>query len=177
MNSKLRAARRAGRVARYHTSTLVHREDVAQHSFNLMNILMVMLNGNVSNDLLVAALLHDQGEYLTGDIPSPVKKMLPPAAKSHIEMVEEQAVNMIHAKGHPVLTEWEHTMLKVADNLDGLLKCIEEVELGNQDLIITGSTYCIYLENLLPKLGGSQSGDMVTDAIKEFNRKVSKYHE
>lgn len=173
MNHKLRAARRAGRVLRYHTSGMVWRENVAEHTFNVMNILMVMTDGQMSHRLLEAALLHDQGEYVSGDIPSPVKKLLGPGARQ-ISLLEEQGINTIHNKGEPKLTDWEYLLLKVADNLDGLLKCTEEVELGNKELIVTGSTYSSYLEMLLPKLGSGPAALMVEDAMLEFHRLLGK---
>ena len=165
MNSLIRAARRAGRVTRYHTSTLVKGEDVAQHTFNMMNLLMVMLNGQVSPALLKAALLHDQGEYVTGDIPSPVKRAM---KLNELDIMETAAINYIHYAGSPSLTEWEHLLLKVADNLDGLLKCTEELRLGNYELDMVGKTYVSYLNELLPSLGGGGVATMVINAIHDF---------
>lgn len=166
MNEKLKAARQAGRVQRYHTTKLIWDEDVAQHTFNVLNLLMVMTQGQVSPNLLKAALLHDQGEYVTGDIPSPVKRTINTSA---IEVMEFTAVNFIHYSGSPDLTDWEHKLLKTADNLDGLLKCTEEVGMGNCGAGPVGATYCEYLRQLLPELGGGPISDMVRDAIGEFN--------
>lgn len=152
--------RRAGGVRRFHCYDMVHTENVAQHTFNVMNLLMIMTGGTLSHKLLEAALLHDQGEYVTGDIPSPIKRMLGSAA-SVINNMEEQAVRMIHVRGTPPLTEWEHAMLKAADNLDGLITAMREVKRGNQPMAEVAAVYAGYLKELGTKLGGGTAGDLV----------------
>ena len=122
MIDKINAARRAGRVVRFHTHDMIRRENVAEHTFNMMNILMIITNGNLSQNLIMAALLHDQGEYVTGDIPSPVKRVLLDVDRGTIDSMESNGVNFIHHRGSPELTTWEHKLLKLADNLDGWLK-------------------------------------------------------
>lgn len=158
-------ARRAGNVHRFHCYDMVHPENVAQHTFNVMNLLMVMTGGTISHRLLEAALLHDQGEYVTGDIPSPIKRMMGGGA-SVLNSMEEQAIQMIHVRGTPDLTEWEHTMLKAADNLDGLLTCVREVKRGNTQMAEVASVYAGYLKELGTKLGGGTAGEIVQYYIK-----------
>lgn len=172
MNEKIRTARKAGRVQRYHTSEVLRTEDVAQHTFNMLNLLMIMTEGSVSVNLMKAALLHDQGEYVTGDIPSPVKKAL--GHYHEIAAMEEAAVNFIHKQGTPKLTKWEHLLLKVADNMDGLIKCTEEVKLGNRDLVPVGRVYVTYLIKQLEEVGGGSISHLISSAIRDFEE-VAKY--
>lgn len=157
MIDKIRAARRAGRVGRYHTHQLLHREDVAQHTFNVMNLLLTLCHGNVSQNLLLAALMHDQGEYCTGDIPSPIKRQLDDESKSRIHDMEYAGVSFIHHRGFPELTEWEAKLLKLADNLDGWLKTNEEVKLGNDDIRDVRTTYALYILDALDDIKGNIS--------------------
>lgn len=157
VTERIGRARRAGRVQRFHCYEMVHREDVAQHTFNVMNLLMILCDGVVSPELMTAALLHDQGEYVTGDIPSPVKRLL----GGKLDEMENAAINMIHKRGIPELTEWQHLMLKAADNLDGLLTCVREIRRGNVLMREVGDTYVKYLKELSPKLGGGQAGEIV----------------
>lgn len=166
MNEKIRTARKAGRVMRYHTSEVLRTEDVAQHTFNMLNLLMILTEGAVSIGLMKAALLHDQGEYVTGDIPSPVKKSL--GHYHELASMEEAAVNFIHKQGSPKLTKWEHTLLKIADNMDGLIKCTEEVKLGNRDLVPVGRVYTNYLFKQLEEVGGGNISHFISSAIRDF---------
>src|SRR5690606_21897357 len=124
MDTKVRLARRAGRVRRYHTAHMVQGEDVAQHTFNCMNLAMILTNGQPSMALLQHILLHDQGEWLTGDVPSPVKRKLNPEARATMDTMEDSAINVIHHCGIPALSAEERHLFKVVDNWDGLLKCL-----------------------------------------------------
>lgn len=175
MNEKIRTARKAGRVMRYHTSEVLRAEDVAQHTFNMLNLLMIITEGSVSANLMKAALLHDQGEYVTGDIPSPVKKSVLSIDQTFLlTSMEEAAVNFIHKQGTPKLTKWEHGLLKIADNMDGLIKCTEEVKLGNRDLVAVGRVYTTYLIKQLEEVGGGNISHFISSAIRDFEE-AAKY--
>lgn len=93
----------------------------------------------------VAALYHDAAEIITGDMPTPVKyrseRML--SAYRALESESEQMLLQLapHALQGPlsgyltgrVLTEPEARLLKAADRLSALIKCIEEVQSGNRE--------------------------------------------
>ena len=64
--------RRAGLVKRYHVWPVIHGQDVASHTWQLMRI-MLALCPDCPRELLVYAMVHDIGEVLTGDVPYPVK--------------------------------------------------------------------------------------------------------
>lgn len=162
MDTKVRLARRAGRVRRYHTAHMVQGEDVAQHTFNCLNLVMILTKGLPSMALLQHVLLHDQGEWLTGDIPSPTKRVLPASAKADIDMLEDQAINLIHRWGIPELSAEDRRLFKLVDNWDGLLKCMEEAIMGSLDAQEIGNNYVQYL---------MQMGDlpsMIKNTIDEF---------
>jgi len=163
---KILAARRAGRVQRFHTYDTLRREDVAQHTFNVMNLLLILTNCNVSKNLIIAALMHDQGEYVTGDIPSPVKLMLKSEPLLNMEVA---AVNFIHHQGGPHLTEWEQKLLKLADNLDGYIKASEEVAMGNMDLKDAKATYLLYLDSMVRHFMGGDIWARATDIMRHYN--------
>ena len=162
MDNKVRLARRAGRVRRYHTAHMVQGEDVAQHTFNCLNLVMILTKGQPSMALLQHVLLHDQGEWLTGDIPSPAKHVIPTVAKMNIDLLEDQAINSIHHCGIPALSAEDRHLFKVVDNWDGLLKCMEEAIMGSLDAQEIGNTYIQYLLKMgnLPEL--------VMETISEF---------
>lgn len=162
MDIKVKLARRAGRVRRYHTAHMVQGEDVAQHTFNCLNLVMILTKGQPSMALLQHVLLHDQGEWLTGDIPSPAKRLMNAEAKATIDTMEDEAINFIHHCGIPELSAEDRRLFKLVDNWDGLIKCIEEAIMGSLDAQEIGNKYVQYLMQMgdLPKL--------VVDTIEEF---------
>ena len=126
----MKTPRQAGNVQRYHTTRLIHSENVAQHSWNVVNTVLALTNGQASRALILAAHLHDAGEVATGDIPSPVKKALGLKRKDWDDL-EDAAVQAMfpYLQGLDLITEQEAHILKVADNMDGLAKCLEELRM------------------------------------------------
>lgn len=146
---RVELARQAGKVARYHARSLVRPESVAEHTFNVLNLIMIITEMRPSYRLITAALLHDMGEYATGDIPSPVKRAMDQQTLNKIEAMEWDAVKRIHPDFVDEITVTEKAILKFADNLDGLFKCCEELELGNQPMIECGENYANYVADML----------------------------
>ena len=91
----------------------------------------------------VAALYHDAAEILTGDLPTPVKyssALLKDAYKALEREAERQLAALAPPKiraplaeaiGGGGLNERERRILKAADRLSALIKCIEERQSGN----------------------------------------------
>lgn len=161
----IKVARAAGNVKRYHTHELLKEEKVGQHTFNMLNILMIVTDRNLSRNLMMAALVHDMGEYETGDIPSPVKRASP-ELKPILDDIEDRAMRAAHVGFYPQLTPWEHKLLKFADNLDGLLKIIDELKLGNKTVRWVGERYLSYLRTM-EDLGPTMNS-LVDEAEEEF---------
>lgn len=161
-------ARRAGRVNRYHQHTLLRSENVAEHTFGLLNLLMVMTDQQITAKLLLAAIKHDMGEYVSGDIPSPVKHNLPVEGQMYIDALEDFGVTEIHANEEG-LSEWEALLLKSCDLLDGLLKCVEEKRMGNYTIESIGEKYAEMLNAKLSELGGGPAAELVQLALTEWH--------
>ena len=93
--------------------------------------------------LAVLALYHDASEILTGDLPTPIKyhdKRIRNAYKSVEAAATEKLVNMLppELRGayEPVLDPRDEELLplvKAADKLSALVKCIEERKAGNRE--------------------------------------------
>lgn len=93
----------------------------------------------------VAALYHDALEILTGDMPTPVKYKNERIHSAYKSLETESTVAMLGllppALRQPMagyltgraLTEPEARILKAADRLSALIKCIEEVQTGNRE--------------------------------------------
>ena len=144
----LRTIREAGAIKRYHTARTIACETVAEHSFNVVNLILVLTEGQASRELILAALTHDMGELAVGDIPSPIKRAMPEEVHSEIERREQQAVLAMHPQVFMELSAEEEHILSLADKLDGLLKCTEELKMGNRHIITIGERYCGYVQSL-----------------------------
>ncbi len=147
--ARIHLAREAGSVKRYHTARVIQSETVAEHSFNVANLILLLTGGTCSQQLIVAALTHDMGEYHTGDIPAPTKRVMPKDVQHKIEKMEYVAVERIHPTLCIELTTDEQQLLTLCDRLDGLLKCIDEVRMGNTHVIPIGKQYCHYLKEIM----------------------------
>ena len=128
-------------------------EDLAQHTSEvalMAHTLCLLANnkfGKAVNceKVAVAALYHDVSEILTGDMPTPVKYNNPQIMAAY-KAVEKHAVNKLLETSHPdirdslrpyltqdSLTEYEKKLLKAADKICALTKCIEELQSGNKE--------------------------------------------
>lgn len=93
----------------------------------------------------VAALYHDANEILTGDMPTPVKYKNERLRSAYKALEKESAHAMATLLPLPlqpeieplltgsVLTEPEAKLLKAADRLSALIKCLEETQTGNRE--------------------------------------------
>ena len=95
--------------------------------------------------LAVLALYHDASEILTGDLPTPIKyhdKAIRSAYKDVERLAEEQLIAMLpealrdayRASVRPA-DEDEARLIKAADKLSALVKCIEERKAGNREFL------------------------------------------
>ncbi len=123
-----------------------HSLDVAVIAHALAVIRNICYQGNVNAErVALLALFHDCTEIITGDMPTPVKYYAPEIRAAYRE-VEAAARNSLleglpeqfqHTYA-PLLAETEEekelwTLVKAADKLSALIKCIEERRMGNDD--------------------------------------------
>ena len=126
-------------------------ENVQEHSHQtavLAHALAVIRNerfgGTVDpGAVAVAALYHDAGEILTGDMPTPIKYGNPAIqhAYQQVEAVaERRLVGMLppelQAVYAPILTLVDREtarLVKAADKLSAYIKCVEELKAGNTE--------------------------------------------
>lgn len=128
------------------TETLAeHTADTAQLSYLLGCIALSQGQTVDPAKIAAAALFHDAGEILTGDLPTPVKyknETLKNAYKALEKTAEESLLAMLpdevsqrmaSAVTGAELCQREKNLLKAADKLSALIKCIEERQSGNQE--------------------------------------------
>lgn len=129
-------------------------ENISEHSLQVAmfaHILALIHNKNTNDNLNPerAALLgiyHDASEIITGDMPTPVKYYNPDIIAAY-KIVEETAdkklISMLPAEFQEefadiICHESEtdkalYKYVKAADKLSALVKCIEEIRMGNDE--------------------------------------------
>lgn len=128
-------------------------ENISEHSLDVAVIahaLAVIRNtcyGGTVNEERVAllALFHDSTEIITGDMPTPIKYYAPEIRDAYHKVeaaAKEQLLKglpeQFRDKYEPLLLETEEekelwVLVKAADKLSALIKCIEEGRMGNDD--------------------------------------------
>lgn len=123
-----------------------HTADAAMLA-HMLGLLAPQCSGEAvrAETLAVAALYHDASEILTGDMPTPVKykndtlrTAYKALEKSATETLASLAPEPLQSTMHgylcgEVLTQKEKQLLKAADRLSALIKCIEEEQSGNKE--------------------------------------------
>lgn len=122
-----------------------HSLDVAIISHALATIRNRRFHGTVDPEhITLLALFHDVSEIITGDLPTPVKYKNPKIKNAYKELEEMAKQDLIHllpedlqADYCPILeedpTSIEWKIIKAADKLSALIKCIEEEKAGNSE--------------------------------------------
>ncbi len=127
-------------------------ENVAEHTFHVALIahaLCVIKNtyfgGSVSErDVLAAALYHEAGEVITGDLPTPIKYFDKDITRSYKKIerhAEDTLVSMLPEEMREAIGPYVRqdagedvkAIVKAADRLSAYIKCMEEVNAGNRE--------------------------------------------
>lgn len=140
---------RAGDVKRYHALFTVQEQTVAAHSWRVAVLVRVLLEHDCNERVLWAALTHDFGEYITGDMPADIKMKLGVGLK--MEEMENQVLRTLSLDDPRglELTPLEKKALRVADCIDGLLFCNRELSLGNLSIVHVKERYMMYLQDII----------------------------
>ena len=137
---------RGGQVTRYHTVNLIRRQSVGEHTYGVMVMLNLLTGFSVSPGLYEAALLHDVPEAETGDVPSPTKRAMASQGWDDFEL----KVLGRYGLGRPLLTPEEKRLLALADMLEGLRYTVQEVRMGNLELVPVMDRFARYIMELAP---------------------------
>ena len=127
------------------------RENIQEHSHQvavLAHALAVIRNeffgGQVdAGAVAAAALYHDAGEILTGDMPTPIKYFNPEIREAYRkveEVADQKLLAMLPPELRPVYEDIlrpadpeVEELVKAADKISALIKCIEEDRMGNRE--------------------------------------------
>jgi 5'-deoxynucleotidase YfbR-like HD superfamily hydrolase len=111
----------------------VQHQNVAEHSYHVAHIALWVArehqqysDGSLDAALMYYALIHDETEAITGDIPSTAGEHHVPGKSSVFEKT--------HNHGATSAPDEVRSILKIADLLEALLFVKEEIQLGNFNL-------------------------------------------
>jgi 5'-deoxynucleotidase len=130
-NDRLLRLRRLSNVPRWAVIPTIRNQNVAEHSYHVCSLALwladrsapVARGSTTREQIMYAALYHDESESMTGDIAAPAKKW----------MDKLQFVNLSKRLG---IQEYENDevkqIIKMADLLEAYLFLHEEISMGNQ---------------------------------------------
>ncbi|MDB4575378.1 HD domain-containing protein [bacterium] len=124
---KVQALREGGAVKRCHARPSARPYNVAEHSFNALNLLLV-LHPNPNVSLMRAVMWHDVPERWTGDMPA-FFKMQYPVVKAAAGLMEDDIFREFDLG--ECLSEEERQWLKAVDLLEFWHWAREEGVMGN----------------------------------------------
>lgn len=130
-------------------------ENLSEHSLEvafIAHLLCVIRNkrfgGNVNAErAALIAMYHDTTEIITGDLPTPVKYYNKDIRSIYGDIEKNAAAKLISQLPDDLKGEYEQIILggddeeikklvKAADKISALIKCIEERKMGNQDFLL-----------------------------------------
>lgn len=124
--------RAAGYVTRYHTWPRIRDQTVAEHTWNLLRIILAV-HPHASPELLRWTMFHDVGERVTGDVPFPVKRENP-EVKAAFDKMEHEALLQMTPWGVLAgikVTHEEMTLFKLGEFIEMMEWGLDEMALGN----------------------------------------------
>lgn len=135
------------------------RENISEHSLEVAMIAHALaIIGNVrlgrdynAEHIAMLGIYHDCTEIITGDMPTPVKydnEVIKEAYKSIEENAADELISMLpedlREAYKPYLKADEDKdvmkLVKAADKLSALVKCIEEEKVGNREFVLAKKT-------------------------------------
>ncbi len=128
-------------------------ENISEHSLTVSIIAHALciinnkkLGGNADPErAAVIAMFHDCTEIITGDLPTPIKYSSQTLRKAYADIEQEASQQLLSTLPDYMREEYEKIivcgsedkhllrLVKAADKLSALIKCIEEEQMGNNE--------------------------------------------
>lgn len=167
-------------------------ENLSEHSLEVSMIAHALcVIGNVRYDKELneekAALMgiyHDASEIITGDMPTPIKyynkdmkdtfrKIEDEANKTLLDQLPEDMkayYEKLFFKSEEYAYEWK--LVKAADKLSALIKCMEEEKTGNREFVKARETIANAVDKLAETL--PEVNDFVKDFLGAYNKTLDE---
>ncbi len=165
-------------------------ESLSEHSFEVALIahaLAVIGNKRLgknydANLCATAALFHDTSEILTGDLPTPVKYYNPEIKEAYkkIEVVAEQKlISMLPEDFKDEIAPLYNTdddtraIIKAADKISALIKCIEETSMGNKEFAAAKEGLLLKVKNC----GLEEANIFISEFLDSYSLPLDKQNQ
>lgn len=167
-------------------------ETLSEHTLEVSMIAHALcVIGNVrygkqldANQAAIIGMYHDASEIITGDMPTPIK-YYNPSIKEAFKSIEDEANNKLLAqlpddlktsyqsiffKAEEHLYEWK--LVKAADKLSAMIKCLEEEKTGNREFVKAKEA----TEKSLLKLADElpEVGDFMRDCLPAYSKTLDE---
>lgn len=137
-------------ISRWVLMRNTERENLSEHSLEtafIAHALAVLRNtrfgGSVNPErIALLAMFHDTPEIITGDMPTPIKYYSPELRSIYGEVEQSAGERLVSMLPEDLREQYrdlliqdehseEHSLIKAADKISALIKCIEERKAGN----------------------------------------------
>ncbi|MDD7403229.1 MAG: 5'-deoxynucleotidase [Butyribacter sp.] len=128
-------------------------ENISEHSLEVAIVahaLALLGNKRLGKNynpehVAMLGIYHDCTEIITGDMPTPIKYENPDIQSAYKQIEKEAAYRLLNKLPDDLRKEYEpyfieqpqdkeaHILVKAADKISALIKCIEEEKTGNQE--------------------------------------------
>lgn len=154
-------------INRWGLMNSTRQENLSEHSLEtaiIAHALAVIGNKRLgksidANAVAVMAIFHDCSEIITGDMPTPIKYYNNQIKQAYKEIESAAAEKLLsrlpedlREEYKPIFNEEEnlllHRYVKAADKLSALIKCIEELKMGNEEFKTAKHSITKALENM-----------------------------
>jgi len=168
---KIKTYRKGLAVERMHTVPHHTPYNNASHSCNaaLIAYELCKLNFEKTERIILHILMHDVAEGYVGDTPANVK-VDNPKLKEVLSRIEDnwERDNLLDI---PTLNLVEHDIFKSADLIELGMYCLEELKMGNRNVITVLSNVTKYLT----RYSGESAVRGVSDFVDLFNLTLARY--
>ncbi len=142
-------------ISRWALMNNTRQENISEHSLTvamLAHVLTVISNKRLGNSYdaehaAAVAMFHDCTEIITGDLPTPIKYASKTLRSAYKDIEQEAAQHLLNTLPDDLKEEYQRLLLpeetnpyllkliKAADRLSALIKCIEEEQMGNREFM------------------------------------------
>jgi len=158
------------------------RENLSEHSLEVAQIahaLAIISNKRFGgktdpNYVATVAMYHDTSEIITGDMPTPIKyynneiktayKQIESAAESQLKcMLPDDFKDEFNKIYNP--DPDTHRLVKAADRISALIKCMEELNMGNNEFSVAKNT----IEKSLIDMACPEADTFIKEFLDSFS--------
>lgn len=167
-----------------------YEENISEHSMEvamLAHALAVLGNKRLGKQydvehIALLALYHDCTEIITGDMPTPVKYGNPQIQTAYKQIEREAAFRLLNLLPEDLREAYEplfvekpedggaHFIVKAADKLSALIKCIGEEKAGNQEFLKAKET----IEKAVHSMGCEEAEIFCREFLPDYYRTLDE---